>query len=172
LNGESLQELYSQLEREFHRRGREGIIDSIFHRILKKSFQIVNQKWEKGEKFGPFLVGKMGEEEWEEVMAIRGMYEYLLELWANREWEEAREVGLDMAFLSADKRLRQMFSLMVLPILAKVPIEQFLENYLDRSNEPYLGYFFTEFTGKIDPLVQKYGKQFKQRFGKVGRARE
>ena len=148
--------MYSRLEKFLNRRGSDIEIERTFREILEIAFQIVNEKFEKGEKFN---LGDI-----DQLLALRAMYEYMMELWAGREWEEAKEVGFDLAYLTDDKPLREMFSLMVIGILAQIPLEKFMREYLITDTEPYLGYFFTQFTPKIDPLIEKYRERFQREF--------
>jgi hypothetical protein len=151
-----LKELFEKLDRLVNKRGAEEEVNRTFTQILQTIFPVINQKIEKEEKLNPTNP--------EEQLVTRGMYEYLLELWGAREWEEAKEVALDMAFLVNDEKIQQMFALMAIGIFAQIPVEKFLREYVITTTPPYLNYFFVEFTSKIDSLIEKHRERFYREF--------
>jgi len=93
------------------------------------------------------------------------MFEYMLELWDEGAIEEAKEVGYDMVYLVDDKKIKEMFSMFVIGMLAGLSLDKFFEKYVD-SEKVYKDVFFTEFNDEIDELVIKYQDRFKKEFSK------
>ncbi|MRJ06268.1 MAG: hypothetical protein C6I01_01950 [Epsilonproteobacteria bacterium] len=153
---QQLETLFGKLDRLVNKRGAENEVNQIFHQILETIFPIINEKIEKGERLNP--TDRL------EQLVTRGMYEYVMELWGAGELEEAKEVALDMASLVDDENIQQMFALLAIGIMAGIPIEKFIREYMITNTSPYLDYFFVEFSNKIDPLVEKYRERFQKEF--------
>ncbi len=132
-------------------------INEVFRDILKETFDLINKKIENNKTLD------VNNEE--EKAAIRAMFEYMLELWDEGEIEEAKEVGYDMVYLVDDEKLKEMFSMFVIGMLAGLSLDNFFEKYVD-TNEVYKDVFFTGFDDKIDDLVIKYKDTFKKEFSK------
>jgi hypothetical protein len=150
----SLVEKYKKLD-ELVRKNREDEIDETFKKILKETFEIINKKIEEQKT--------LDVKNPEEKMAIRAMMEYMLELWDEGAIDEAKQVGYDMVYLIEDAKLKEMFSMFVIGMLAGFSLDKFFEKYVDLS-EIYEDYFFTGFNDEIDDLVIKYKNQFVKEF--------
>jgi hypothetical protein len=150
----SLMEKYKKLD-ELIRKDKEEEVDETFKEILKEAFDIINKKIEEGKT--------LDVKNPEEKMAIRAMMEYMLELWDEGSVEEAKQVGYDMVYLVDDAKLKEMFSMFVIGMLAGFNLDKFFEKYVDLS-EIYEDDFFTGFKDEIDELVIKYKEQFKKEF--------
>ncbi|WP_024788072.1 MULTISPECIES: hypothetical protein [unclassified Lebetimonas] len=150
----SLVEKYKKLD-ELVRKNREDEIDETFKKILKETFEIINKKIEEQKT--------LDVKNPEEKMAIRAMMEYMLELWDEGAVSEAKQVGYDMVYLIEDAKLKEMFSMFVIGMLAGFSLDKFFEKYVDLS-EIYEDYFFTGFNDEIDDLVIKYKNQFVKEF--------
>ena len=149
-----LKEKYEILGNALNKQNDE-LIEKTFQDILKETFSLINQKIEKQETID------INNEE--ELLATRAMFEYMLELWAENEIDEAKAVGYDMVYLVDDKKLKEMFSMFVIGMLAGLNLDEFFKKYLDTS-KIYKDYFFTEFKDEIDELVIKYQDQFRKEF--------
>jgi hypothetical protein len=133
----------------------ENEVNETFKEILEETFEIINKKIEEQKT--------LDIKNPEEKMAIRAMMEYMLELWDEGAVEEAKQVGYDMVYLVDDAKLKEMFTLFVIGMLAGLNLDKFFEKYVDLS-EIYEDYFFTGFNDEIDALVQKYKNQFIKEF--------
>jgi hypothetical protein len=150
----SLIEKYKKLD-ELVRKDKENEVNETFKEILEETFEIINKKIEEQKT--------LDIKNPEEKMAIRAMMEYMLELWDEGAVEEAKQVGYDMVYLVDDAKLKEMFTLFVIGMLAGVTLDKFFEKYVDLS-EIYEDYFFTGFNDEIDALIQKYKNQFIKEF--------
>ncbi len=152
----SLVKKYEKLDKLIYQ-NREDEINEVFREILKETFDLVNSKIEKGES--------LDVNDKEEAAAIRAMFEYMLELWDEGAIDEAKEVGYDMAYLVKDPKLKEMFSMFVIGMLAGLSLDEFFEKYVN-TNKVYKDTFFTDFDDRIDELVIKYKKKFQEEFSK------
>jgi len=150
----SLEEKYKKLD-EYVRKDKEEDVNETFKDILKETFDIINKKIEEQKILN--IKNK------EEKFAIRAMMEYMLELWDEGAIEEAKQVGYDMVYLVDDSKLKEMFSMFVIGILAGINLDKFFQKYVDLS-EIYEDYFFTGFNEEIDELVIKYKDKFVKEF--------
>jgi hypothetical protein len=150
----SLIEKYKKLD-EYVRKDKENEVNDTFKEILKDTFDIINKKIEEGKT--------LDVKNPEEKMAIRAMMEYMLELWDEGAVDEAKQVGYDMVYLVDDAKLKEMFSMFVIGMLAGLSLDKFFEKYVD-LREIYEDYFFTGFNDEIDELVIKYKDQFVKEF--------
>jgi hypothetical protein len=150
----SLVEKYEILDKKIHK---NEDIENDFQEILKETFDMINKKTEKNE----FL----NVENEEEKLAVRSMFEYMLELWEEKELEEAKEVGFDMAYLVEDEKIKEMFSFLVLGVYEGLEIDEFFDKYVNDENV-YKDYFFVDFKDDIDELIIKYKEKFQEEFGK------
>jgi hypothetical protein len=147
---------YELLEKYINQ-NKEDEINELFREILKEAFDIINQKIQNNETLS------LNDEK--EKAAIRAMFEYMLELWAEGAVDEAKEVGYDMVYLVDDKKLKEMFSMFVIGMLEGLSLDDFFEKYVDTS-KVYKDVFFTEFSDDIDALVIKHQDRFKKEFSK------
>ena len=148
---------YKKLDNLLNKKSQDNEIEKIFREILKEAIDIVNKKFEKNE----FLdVNKEVEK-----AVIRAMFEYMLELWAEGEIAEAKEIGYDMLYLVKDEKLKEMFSMFVIGMLEDLNVDQFFEKYVNDANI-YKDYFFVDFNDEIDELVIKHKKQFQEEYSK------
>ncbi|MEO1958322.1 MAG: hypothetical protein ABGX23_02090 [Nautiliaceae bacterium] len=152
----SLVKKYEKLDKLIYQ-NREDEINEVFREILKETFDLVNSKIEKGES--------LDVNDKEEAAAIRAMFEYMLELWDEGAIDEAKEVGYDMAYLVKDPKLKEMFSMFVIGMLAGLSLDKFFEKYVN-IDKVYKDVFFTDFDDRIDELVIKYKKKFQEEFSK------
>jgi hypothetical protein len=150
----SLMEKYKKLD-ELVIKDKEEEVNEIFKEILEETFEIINKKIEEQKT--------LDVKNPEEKMAIRAMMEYMLELWDEGAVDEAKQVGYDMVYLVDDSKLKEMFSMFVIGILAGLSLDKFFEKYVDLS-EIYEDYFFTGFNDDIDELVVKYKDKFVKEF--------
>lgn len=150
----SLIEKYKKLD-ELVRKDKEEEVNDTFKEILEGTFKIINKKIEDQKT--------LSVKNPEEKMAIRAMMEYMLELWDEGSIDEAKEVGYDMVYLVDDAKLKEMFTLFVIGMLAGLSLDKVFEKYVDGS-EIYEDYFFTGFNDEIDELVEKYKNQFVKEF--------
>ncbi len=150
----SLKEKYLELEDALNKQDDERV-EKLFQEILKETFEFINSKIENKESID---IDKE-----EELLAVRAMFEYMLELWAEGAIDEAKAVGYDMLYLVEDKKLKEMFSMFVIGMLAGLSLDNFFDKYVD-TTDVYRDYFFTQFDDKIDDLVLKYQEQFKKEF--------
>jgi len=150
----SIAKQYEVLE-ELMNKNKDDEINEVFREILKETFNLINEKI-KTEK-------TLDVNNPEEAAAIRAMFEYMLELWDEDAIEEAKAVGYDMVYLVDDKKLKEMFSMFVIGMLAGVGLDEFFEKYV-KSENVYKDVFFAEFDDKIDDLVVRYKDKFKEEF--------
>jgi hypothetical protein len=150
----SLMEKYKKLD-ELVIKDKEEEVNETFKEILEETFEIINKKIEEQKT--------LDVKNPEEKMAIRAMMEYMLELWDEGAVDEAKQVGYDMVYLVDDSKLKEMFSMFVIGILAGLSLDKFFEKYVDLS-EIYEDYFFTGFNDDIDELVVKYKDKFVKEF--------
>jgi len=150
----SIAKQYEVLE-ELMNKNKDDEINEVFRKILEDTFKLVNEKIEKEQT--------LDVNNPEEAAAIRAMFEYMLELWDEQAIQEAKAVGYDMVYLVDDKKLKEMFSMFVIGMLAGLSLDEFFEKYV-KSNKVYKDMFFTEFDDEIDVLVEKYREKFKEEF--------
>ncbi len=150
----SLVEKYKELDIAMNK-DNDKKVEEIFQDILKETFDIINKKIEKEENL---LTSNE-----EELMAIRAMFEYMLELWSEGVIDEAKAVGYDMLYLVDDKKLKEMFSMFVIGMLEGLSVDKFFDKYI-RTDKIYKDYFFCDFDDEIDELVIKHQAQFKKEF--------
>ena len=150
----SLVEKYKELDIAMNK-DNDKKVEEIFQDILKETFDIINKKIEKEEN--------LSTSNEEELMAIRAMFEYMLELWSEGVIDEAKAVGYDMLYLVDDKKLKEMFSMFVIGMLEGLSVDKFFDKYI-RTDKIYKDYFFCDFDDEIDELVIKHQAQFKKEF--------
>ncbi|GAX88138.1 conserved hypothetical protein [Lebetimonas natsushimae] len=150
----SLVDKYKKLD-ELVVKDKEEEVNDTFKEILEETFKKINKKIEEQKT--------LDIKNPEEKMAVRAMMEYMLELWDEGATDEAKQVGYDMVYLVDDARLKEMFTLFVIGILAGLSLDKFFEKYID-LREIYEDYFFTGFNDEIDELVEKYKDQFVKEF--------
>ena len=150
----SLVEKYKELDIAMNKDD-DKKVEKVFQDILKETFEIINKKIEKEENL---LTSNE-----EELMAIRAMFEYMLELWSEGAIDEAKAVGYDMLYLVDDKKLKEMFSMFVIGMLEGLSVDKFFDKYI-RTDKIYKDYFFCDFDDEIDELVIKHQAQFKKEF--------
>jgi hypothetical protein len=150
----SLVKKYEELEKLLNK-NKDEEINKVFREILEETFTLINEKIEHEKTLD------INNEE--EKAAIRAMFEYMLELWDERAIDEAKAVGYDMVYLVEDAKIKEMFSMFVIGMLAGVSFDKFFEKYV-RADKIYKDAFFAEFDDSIDELVIKYKEKFKEEF--------
>ena len=151
----NLVEKYKQLD-EFVKKDDEVKVDEIFRAILEETFNLVNKKIEEKKT--------LDIKNEEEKLAIRAMMEYMLELWDENAIDEAKSVGYDMVYLVDDSKIKEMFSMFVIGMLAGYSLDKFFAECVDLTGGIYEDYFFGEFNDEIDELVIKYKDTFVKEF--------
>jgi len=136
-------------------KNKEEEINKVFREILEETFKLINEKIEHKKTLD------VNNEE--EKAAIRAMFEYMLELWDEGAIEEAKAVGYDMVYLVDDAKVKEMFTMFVIGMLAGLSLEEFFEKYV-KADKIYKDIFFAEFDDSIDDLVIKYREKFKEEF--------
>ena len=149
-------EKYKELEKLLHKNEDEKI-EEIFRGILEDAITIVNEKFQKNE----FLDVTNPTDK----AVIRAMFEYMLELWAEGEIDEAKQLGYDMLYLVKDEKLKEMFSMFVIGMLERLSLDKFFDNYV-KTAKTYKDYFFVNFNDKIDELIIKHKKRFQDEYAK------
>jgi len=150
-----LEKEYKEFDELMNKNGDEDRINELFGEILEKAIEVLNERSEKKE----FL------EYPEDQYVIRALFEYMLELWSEGEYEEAKALGYDLAYMVNDENLKEAISMFVLGLLEKLPIEKFLEIYVNPENEDdKYEMFFMNFNDEIDELVIKHRDRFKKEF--------
>ena len=151
-------ENYKKLDNLLHNKKANALeVENIFRKILEDAIEIVNEKFKKNE----FL----DVEKEDEKAAIRAMFEYMIELWAEGAVDEAKQLGYDMLYLVEDKKLKEMFSMFVIGMLEGLSMDKFFEKYV-KDNKIYKDYFFVDFDNSIDKLIIKHKKQFQEEYSK------
>ena len=150
-----LEKEYNEFENLLNKNGDEERINELFGDILEKSIEILNEKSESNQ----FL------EYPEHQFVIRALFEYFLELWSEGAYEEAKALAYDLVYLVDDENLKEAFSMFILGVLEKLPVEKFLDLYVvpENENEDY-DMFFMNFNDEIDELVIKHRETFKKEF--------
>lgn len=150
-----LEKEYNEFENLLNKNGDEDKINELFGDILEKAIEVLNTKSENKE----FL------EYPEDKYVIRALFEYMLEVWSEREFEEAKNLGYDLVYMVNDEVLKEAISMFVLGLIEKLPIEKFLDEYVipENDNEEY-EMFFINFNDEIDELVIKHREIFKKEF--------
>jgi len=150
-----LEKEYKEFDELMVKNGDEDRINELFGEILEKAIEVLNEKSENKE----FL------EYPEHQYVIRALFEYMLELWSEREFNEAKALGYDLAYMVNDENLKESFSMFILGLLEKLPIEKFLDIYVNPENEDdKYEMFFMSFNDEIDELVIKHRDTFKKEF--------
>jgi len=148
-------EKYKNLDKALHKnRGEE--IEQLFKEILEEAINVINEKFKNDKKLDvndPY-----------EKAVIRAMFEYMLELWAEGAIEEAKTLGYDMLYLVDDEKLKEMFSMFVIGMLAGLSVDEFFKKYV--KDKVYKDYFFVDFDNKIDNLIKKYKNKFQEEYSK------
>jgi len=150
-----LKKEYEEFDKLMNSNGDEDRINDLFGEILEKAILVLNERSENKE----FL------EYPEDMYVIRALFEYFLEVWSENEWKEAKDLGYDLVYMVNDENLKEVFSMFVLGVLEKMPIEKFLDTYVVPENEND-GYemFFMNFNDEIDELVIKHRDTFAKEF--------
>jgi len=151
----SLVEKYERLDKLVHKKNQDETLDKLFSDILKETFELVNKKIEENKT--------LNVEDEEEKAAVRAMFEYMLELWEEEAFEEAKAIGYDMVYLIEDENLKEMFSMFVLGMLAGLDIDEFFEKYVN-NEKVYKDMFFVDFDDSIEELIIRYKDKFKEEF--------
>ncbi len=138
-------------------KNRDDEIDGVFREILTEAFDLINEKIERKQNLD------INHEK--EKAALRAMFEYMLDLWAEGSIEEAKEVGFDMAYLADDIKLKEMFSMFVVGMMEGLSVDEFFEKYVN-DEKVYKDYFFATFFDDIDRLAEKHKKRFQEEFSK------
>jgi len=148
-------EKYKKLDKALHK-NRDEEVESLFREILEEAINVINEKFKNDKKLdvnNPY-----------EKAVVRAMFEYMLELWAEGAIDEAKTLGYDMLYLVDDEKLKEMFSMFVIGMLAGVNVDEFFKKYV--KDKVYKDYFFVDFDDKIDSLVKKYKNQFQEEYSK------
>jgi len=150
-----LEKEYNEFENLLNKNGDEDRINELFSEILEKAIEVLNEKIENG----GFL------EYPEHKYVIRALFEYMLELWSEASFDEAKALGYDLVYLVNDENLKEAFSMFILGLIEKLPIEKFLDVYVlpENSDDKY-DMFFMNFNDEIDELVIKHRETFKREF--------
>jgi len=150
-----LEKEYKEFDKLMSSNGDEEVINELFADILEKAIIVLNERSENKE----FL------EYPKDMYVIRALFEYFLELWSEGEWEEVKNLGYDLVYMVNDENLKEAFSLFVLGVLEKLPVEKFLDIYVNPENETdEYDMFFMNFNDEIDELVIKHRETFKKEF--------
>jgi len=152
-------EKYKKLDKALHKNKSEEI-EELFREILEEAINVINEKFKNDKKLDvndPY-----------EKAVIRAMFEYMLELWAEGAIEEAKTLGYDMLYLVDDEKLKEMFSMFVIGMLAELSVDEFFKKYVKKyvKDKVYKDYFFVDFNDKIDNLVKKYKNKFQEEYSK------
>jgi len=148
-------EKYKKLDKALHKNKGEEI-EELFRDILEEAINVINEKFKNDKKLdvnNPY-----------EKAVIRAMFEYMLELWAEGAIKEAKTLGYDMLYLVEDEKLKEMFSMFVIGMLAGLSVDEFFKKYV--KDKVYKDYFFVDFNDKIDNLVKKYKNKFQEEYSK------
>jgi hypothetical protein len=150
-----LEKEYKEFDKLMHNNADEDKINDLFGDILEKAIEVLNKRIENKE----FL------EYPKDKYVIRALFEYFLELWSEGELKEAKKLGYDLVYMVNDENLKESFSLFILGILEKMPLEKFLDTYVvsENKNDEY-DMFFINFKDEIDELVIKHKEIFKKEF--------
>ena len=150
-----LEKEYNEFENLLNKNGDEERINELFGDILEKSIEILNEKSESNQ----FL------EYPEHQFVIRALFEYFLELWSEGAYEEAKALGYDLVYMVNDENLKEAFSMFILGVLEKLPVEKFLDLYVIPENEDNnYEMFFINFNDEIDELIIKHRETFAKEF--------
>ena len=150
-----LEKEYNEFENLLNKNGDEERINELFGEILEKSIEILNEKSESNQ----FL------EYPEHHFVIRALFEYFLELWSEGAYEEAKALGYDLVYMVNDENLQEAFSMFILGVLEKLPVEKFLDLYVIPENEDNnYEMFFINFNDEIDELIIKHRETFAKEF--------
>ena len=150
-----LEKEYNEFENLLNKNGDEERINELFGEILEKSIEILNEKSESNQ----FL------EYPEHQFVIRALFEYFLELWSEGAYEDAKALGYDLVYMVNDENLKEAFSMFILGVLEKLPVEKFLDLYVIPENEDNnYEMFFINFNDEIDELIIKHRETFAKEF--------
>ncbi|NPA56063.1 MAG: hypothetical protein GXO40_06825 [Epsilonproteobacteria bacterium] len=150
-----LQKEYQTFDELMRKDGEEQEINELFGNILQQAVDVFNTKTQNEE----FLQYP------EDKYVIRALFEYILELWSEGAFEDAKNLGYDLVYMVDDENLKEAFSMFVLGLIDKMPLDKFLERYVDfdGTDERY-DMFFTAFHDDIDELIIKHRETFKKEF--------
>jgi hypothetical protein len=150
-----LEKEYNEFENLLNKDGDEERINELFGDILEKSIEILNEKSESNQ----FL------EYPEHQFVIRALFEYFLELWSEGAYDDAKALGYDLVYMVNDENLKEAFSMFILGVLEKLPVEKFLDLYVIPENEDNnYEMFFINFNDEIDELIIKHRETFAKEF--------
>ncbi len=150
-----LEKEYKEFDHLMNSDGDENRINDLFGEILEKAIVVLNERSENKE----FL------EYPKDMYVIRALFEYFLELWSEGEFKEAKDLGYDLVYMVNDENLKEAFSMFVLGVLEKMPIEKFLDTYVNPENEDdEYEMFFMNFNDEVDELVIKHRETFAKEF--------
>ena len=150
-----LEKEYNEFENLLNKDGDEERINELFGDILEKSIEILNEKSESNQ----FL------EYPEHQFVIRALFEYFLELWSEGAYDDAKALGYDLVYMVNDENLKEAFSMFILGLFEKLPVEKFLDLYVIPENEDdNYEMFFINFNDEIDELIIKHRETFAKEF--------
>jgi hypothetical protein len=150
-----LEKEYNEFENLLNKNGDEDRINELVGEILEKSIEILNEKSESNQ----FL------EYPEHQFVIRALFEYFLELWSEGDYDDAKALGYDLVYMVNDENLKEAFSMFILGVLEKLPVEKFLDLYVIPENEDdNYEMFFINFNDEIDELIIKHKETFAKEF--------
>ena len=150
-----LEKEYNEFENLLNKNGDEERINELFGEILERSIEILNEKSESNQ----FL------EYPEHQFVIRALFEYFLELWREGAYEDAKALGYDLVYMVNDENLKEAFSMFILGLFEKLPVEKFLDLYVIPENEDdNYEMFFTNFNDEIVELIIKHKETFAKEF--------
>lgn len=156
-----IKESYDELDRMIHKNVEEEAVAEKFQEIVEMAIEIINVVVDNEEQLDINVE--------EHLYALRGMYDYMLELWNEEDYHEAKEIGYDMLDLVEDDLVADAFSFCILGMLENLSPDTFFAKYVDMEHqveeqESEYEFFYVHYKDEIEELKIKHGAKFSQEY--------
>ncbi len=155
---ENIVELYKELDEALAKDQEDEEIEELYKKILDLSFDRLTYKLTRGEKFD--FDNK------EDLYSARGVYEHALERWDSGDFKGAEELFGVLSYLVPAKYTTGM--VLGLGLTSKrVPLDQFFDEYVDKSRLDESSLFFIHFTPKADQFLAKNSRLIEEKLESI-----
>ncbi len=141
-----IKKLYELLEEALRKDMEDEAIDSLYQKILELSFDQLANMLSQGEKFDL--------DNLRDLYTARGVYEHALERWDDKDFKGAKELFLVLSFLMP-KRFKEPMLLGVGMCAKQIPLDHFLEEYVDEEKVNEESFFLEHLTPKAKEFLAK-----------------
>jgi hypothetical protein len=113
-------------------------VNKIYEEILKIAFETLHKKLENRDIFSL--------DEVSEHLSLRALYEFGIDNFGKKNFEEAKEVFLALSMLSDNPEFRGAMQIHLVGVLKEMVFEEFVDQYIDleSKNESYFLLYFKD----------------------------